>query len=434
MDNQWEENLRQRFADRKMAAPDGLWNSIEAAMTERGATTTDTKHKKTKARVVPMWVRKVAASAACLAVIAGVTAYLHGERDEAGRLSATVEPVRKTDLIERGVSPANAGGNVVVRTFDGLKAVVAEAASKNRAYLPAVSSDGGRDRPVLTARSTVSITDDTVCDTTTKVASGNDAPVVIKRLPTPPTRKKAVRLPDTRPARASKDVTVGVYGMGLTSVGNAGAASSAELLVKSAQSSPYLTNDFVLLSSALKGNGPATFQAEEVKVKHRQPLKVGVSARFRLTDRVGVESGVFYSYLSSDFEQGDNKGGCKTSQKLHYAGVPLKVTYSFLKTDYLDVYAGVGGTVEFCLTGNSHTDYISSSKVVRTDDSDIRDKRPQFSAGVSAGVQYNFNNIVGVYAEPGVSYYINNGSDVSNFYKDKPWNFNLSVGLRFTFD
>jgi len=37
-----------------------------------------------------------------------------------------------------------------------------------------------------------------------------------------------------------------------------------------------------------------------------------------------------------------------------------------------------------------------------------------------------------VYAEPGLSYYINNGSQTKNFYKDKPWNFNINVGLRFT--
>ena len=50
----------------------------------------------------------------------------------------------------------------------------------------------------------------------------------------------------------------------------------------------------------------------------------------------------------------------------------------------------------------------------------------------AAGVQYNFSNLLGLYVEPGVSYYFDNGSSVSNIYKDKPFNFNLNLGLRFT--
>ena len=46
--------------------------------------------------------------------------------------------------------------------------------------------------------------------------------------------------------------------------------------------------------------------------------------------------------------------------------------------------------------------------------------------------QYDFSKLVGVYLEPGVSYYFDNGSDVRTIYKDKPFNFNLNLGVRFT--
>jgi hypothetical protein len=57
--------------------------------------------------------------------------------------------------------------------------------------------------------------------------------------------------------------------------------------------------------------------------------------------------------------------------------------------------------------------------------------RLQWSIGSSLGVQYNILPQLGVYAEPGIRYYFNNGSDVSNFFKDKPTDFHLELGLRF---
>ena len=65
-------------------------------------------------------------------------------------------------------------------------------------------------------------------------------------------------------------------------------------------------------------------------------------------------------------------------------------------------------------------------------DGDLRDRRPQWSVDASAGVQYNFSDSFGLYAEPGVGYYFDNGSNVKTIYKEKPFNFNLNVGFRLT--
>ena len=37
---------------------------------------------------------------------------------------------------------------------------------------------------------------------------------------------------------------------------------------------------------------------------------------------------------------------------------------------------------------------------------------------------------VGLYAEPGLNYYFDNGSPVENVFKSRPLNFNLTLGLR----
>lgn len=40
--------------------------------------------------------------------------------------------------------------------------------------------------------------------------------------------------------------------------------------------------------------------------------------------------------------------------------------------------------------------------------------------------------MVGVYVEPGLSYYFDDGTDIKTIYKDKPLNLNLNFELRFT--
>ena len=55
----------------------------------------------------------------------------------------------------------------------------------------------------------------------------------------------------------------------------------------------------------------------------------------------------------------------------------------------------------------------------------------QWSMNASVGIQYNILPQLGAYMEPGAKYYFNNGSAMENFFKDKPLNFSLQVGLRF---
>jgi hypothetical protein len=37
---------------------------------------------------------------------------------------------------------------------------------------------------------------------------------------------------------------------------------------------------------------------------------------------------------------------------------------------------------------------------------------------------------LGIYAEPGVRYYFDNGSRMQNYFKDRPTSWTLQVGLR----
>lgn len=177
----------------------------------------------------------------------------------------------------------------------------------------------------------------------------------------------------------------------------------------------------------------ATTHTLHTKASHSQPIKAGVSAKLHLGGRWGVETGVEYSYLSSQFDY-DNAGTAVSTEKqhLHYIGIPIKASYSFVKTKKLSIYAAAGGAVEKLVKGKSTTHYLDASGKPDITES-VSESRPQFSVSAAAGAEYTVGGNVGVYIEPGVSHHFDNNSGVENIYKKRPTNFSLSMGVRINF-
>lgn len=169
------------------------------------------------------------------------------------------------------------------------------------------------------------------------------------------------------------------------------------------------------------------------KKKHRQPIKVGLSVDYHLTDRLSIGSGLCYSYLSSDLFSGTDDYNYTTKQSLQYIGIPLNVSYTVFRGKHWNVYGTGGGMVEKCVKGSSTTDYIVDGKTEGTQHDDVTERRLQYSVNVAAGLQVMATENVGVYVEPGLSYHFNNHSNVTNIYKDTPLNFNFGIGVRYSF-
>lgn len=173
--------------------------------------------------------------------------------------------------------------------------------------------------------------------------------------------------------------------------------------------------------------GEETFTNTE----HKQPVKAGLSIRYQLNDKFGIESGLTYTYLSSSLTSGTAKNLYETEQSLQYIGVPLNVMYNIWDNKQLSFYVSGGGLVEKNVAGKSHTNYIFNNNIEQTEHNSIKEGALQFSVNSAVGVQYNASSKFGVFIEPGIGYYFNNGSDIETIYKDKPLNFNLKIGLRF---
>ena len=71
-----------------------------------------------------------------------------------------------------------------------------------------------------------------------------------------------------------------------------------------------------------------------------------------------------------------------------------------------------------------------NNETTKREKTPIEEKPFQWSVNAAAGLQFNFSSLVGLYVEPGVSYYFDDGSSLKTIYKEKPLNFNLNLGIR----
>lgn len=158
------------------------------------------------------------------------------------------------------------------------------------------------------------------------------------------------------------------------------------------------------------------------RTKHHQPISVGMQVGFHLFPKLKLSTGLVYTKVSSDFISGVSDTRTVSTQDLHYIGIPLNLSYSVWEYKGLHTYVTAGGEGAVNIKNHTETDgEVKESK---------RDKM-QWSTNASVGIQYDFIPQLGVYVEPGMKYYFDNGSQIENIFKDKKLNFNIQFGLRF---
>lgn len=169
---------------------------------------------------------------------------------------------------------------------------------------------------------------------------------------------------------------------------------------------------------------------------HKMPVKIGTSIRYDFNKFLGIESGLTYSFLSSDLKTGEEgavSSWSKGVQSMHYLGIPLNLSFNIFSSRYFNAYVTAGGLMEKCVRGSLKTDEYLDGKYHGSSSTTLKQKGLQWSVNGAAGIQVNILPQLGLYMEPGVSHHFSNNSKVRTIYSDKPTDFSLSFGLRYTF-
>ncbi len=172
----------------------------------------------------------------------------------------------------------------------------------------------------------------------------------------------------------------------------------------------------------------------EMEYIHKMPIKIGLSVRYDIGQRFGIETGIAYSILNSDIKRGKNLSTwSKGEQTFNYIGIPLNVSFDIFSSRFVDFYASAGGMMEKAVRGRINLDNYTDGKYVNSTKRSIKPKELEWSANAAVGVQCNILPQLGIFVEPGISYHFKSNASVRTIYTDKPTNFTIGFGLRWTF-
>ncbi len=164
---------------------------------------------------------------------------------------------------------------------------------------------------------------------------------------------------------------------------------------------------------------------------HRMPITWSLAIRYKLNNHFGLESGLSYSRLTSDFEMGSNGNTINEQQTIHYLGIPVKGIYNIYSKRGWNLYGSLGLMTEIPIHSPLKSSYYLHGVLKATDKTTIRVPW-QWSVGTGLGLQYNLTPNIGLFAEPSLQYYIPTGSNVETYRTEHPFTFSLPLGIRFT--
>lgn len=448
MKQDWTDTLKQKMAGYEERPSDELW----AALSEKAGL------QENRRKVIPVWFWGLSAAAALMAGIFVVTKVNDKSVNALGGITADVavsepvdadvpepvemplekklvevksaEAVSLTDVaVGRKQEAAKVGIKQEVKARKAKSALIAEAVpveSSVSAVAEDVTSvnteEYAADAPPENhdAREAATVESDTV-EQSEPAMSWDE---YLKETPSEKAR-----------ARRSGGFSAGIVAGGAVGGNTSGSKPTAMVMGANPLAAGVTKTDWIdkdSKASAIVYNQPEV----QEEYSHKIPVKVGLTARYNITGRLGIETGLTYSVLSSSVKIGNSETGknwSTGSQTLHYLGIPLNISFNILNSRYVNIYVTGGGMMEKSISGSIKTDEYVDGKFDRTLTTNISPKGLLWSVNAAAGVQANILPQLGFFVEPGVSHHFKNGSRVRSIYTDKPTDFSLGFGLRYSF-
>lgn len=386
--DQWTQQLRDKLAEHKVAPPEGLWEDIEAALQQQSR----------QSRFVAL--RRWAVAASLAALMAGGGYWWWSQKDVP--LSAQADRV----AAEQPAQLAQSQPSPQEERIEVVEPVTRISRPKRRDPQPIAQIEPPLPTPSAEEKEEV------VKEGVTPSEPKSERRIVTEE-PYRPMKESVVR-------KTGKSPTLSLYAMnGMGAQNSSNGVQMADALAKQYWETYEQSN-----YAAARAYDPIYLTGYEEREHHHQPFICGLSLSYPLTERLSLTTGVVYTKLNSDFTQIMRSQQIQQEQTLHYVGVPLSLSYLLWSYKGFRTYLSAGAKADWNVSTHLVTEGVTQ---------ELPKDRMQWSLNGSLGLQYDVVPQLGLYAEPGVSWYPNNGSNLRNYFKDKPLNFNVQVGLRLTF-
>lgn len=451
MNNDWTDRLRDRMADYEMPVGDELWANIEQSLAQDEVFANKNDYSNHGvARSIVMRRFSIAASIAAL-LAGGAYVYFHPWNEVAEKeVAAIFDKGPKTFIDKRKTTvPKDSQAAISDNSQKSISDNGQNAMSKDGLQ---TLSGGGQNRNNILAQSNSVELVSSESALSLDLDTQSSARSVNEKSETVPSSRSSRQVNSlitsegdvmssaqngrrTVLAQSSMDEELGrkdkrlrggmklqLYGengfIGKTSGGN-----SPVLMSSMPSSDPVYYDKNIKIANFFDERYMAMIPTSDLyeETKHHQPISVGMQVGFHLLPKLKLSTGLVYTKVSSDFISGVYDTRTVSTQDLHYIGIPLNLSYSVWEYKGLHTYVTAGGEGAVNIKNHTETDgEVKESK---------RDKM-QWSTNASVGIQYDFIPQLGVYVEPGMKYYFDNGSQIENIFKDKKLNFNIQFGLR----
>lgn len=448
MKQDWTDTLKQKMAGYEERPSDELW----AALSERAGL------QESRRKVIPVWFWGLSAAAALMAGIFVVTKVNDKSVNALGGITADVAVSEPVDVeMSEPVEMPLAKELAEVKSAESVSLADVAVGRKQKAAKVGIKQmvKAGKAKSALIAEavpvesSVSAVTEDVTSvnteDDAAEVPSENhdareaatvESDTVEQSEPAMSWDEYLKETPSEKArARRSGGFSAGIVAGGAVGGNTSGSKPTAMVMGANPLAAGVTKTDWIdkdSKASAIVYNQPEV----QEEYSHKIPVKVGLTARYNITGRLGVETGLTYSILSSSVKTGNSETGknwSTGSQTLHYLGIPLNISFNILDSRYVNIYVIGGGMMEKSISGSIKTDEYVDGKFARTLTTNISPKGLQWSVNAAAGVQANILPQLGFFVEPGVSHHFKNGSRVRSIYTDKPTDFSLGFGLRYSF-
>lgn len=421
--NDWTSKLHERLDGHKATVPDGLWDKIAERLDDNIATAPAPLPNNRNRHKTIRLVALAMSAAASVAVVVMVALRMNDDtiNNVASKYNrpaaslhnpATSSVVNAPQRLISRIASATHASEPIAQTPQ-TAVLLAEAAplSEDTTYR-SVCETPANDLQTITSPDESTATPDERSSTSRMRKGGN-----AKKTYNKPSATSYALTRQTKHTHQSNRWNIGVHAEGITTDSR---YTQRPMLMATHDADMLVSGNPNKVQSVLS-NAPLQLADYSQTKHHYHPMSFGLSVGYNLTPRLTLTTGMVYTYASSDFTSSAAGDDIVETQRLHYIGIPLSVKYKVWGNNAIQTYATAGCQADFNVSANIQTDNITK---------DADKDRTQWSVGGAVGVQYNFLPHMGIYAEPGMRYYIDNNSSVETIFKEKKLNFNLQLGVR----
>lgn len=441
MNEHWIENLRNQLGDYEVHdVPEHLWEDIQSALPSVEDTSTPVSPILKLSR---HW-RKACAVVLILASIAAAV-FMLNDNEYAPSSHHVAYTVKDTVLLP---SKTTSELSPAVKDKVSVPAQLTSSVSRTSVMLTIMPTVNTHAIHVLDTLQTSELTDDTIAAEVQENLMAETNPSEESSYIIVETHSK-VKMPKVKTPRVKHhhDLALAIYGSGMlaasghTDIGYYDGippynSPNGSEQTDNADSTHIMPDD---IFNDPNGNNAKIRQhrigeTEHVnRTKHHRPLSVGLQLGIPLSKRFSVNTGITYTFLHSEFDNGNTSAYSHADTRFHYVGVPLELNSRIYGNDFIALCLGIGGKADFVVASKRITQNIQHDKVVSSKAFSLSDGPNHYALTLSPNVQVKIIEGLNLYITPSAQYNIPIYTDYETYFSTHKWMFDLSVGLRWSF-